>query len=444
MKSKFLTLLLILAAFAANAQCNCQIDPNEPTVCVQDSSGVFFQLPNACFAACFGYTVLPDSLCTNTGGGWGCNCSIDPNEPFICAQDSIGTYVEVPNACFAACFGLIVVSDTLCHNGGGGWTDCDCELDTLGTFICAQDSLGTYYYLPNACFAQCYGFTVVADSLCNGGGWTDCNCEIDSTEASICVQDSLGNVFQVPNACFATCWGLTVVSDTLCINNGVEPWEACDCPIDIEAPFVCAIDSLGHPCYVPNVCFAECLGLTIVSDSICSLDSVLIYQDSFILCIETLSVNNFQEFILASHNFCGMEVPQCILDAPLFNNDSLFFEYIIGNCEDITGGGNVMNIYNSFNAKALASKDEQLDRYAIKLNQNPVQSTLDFTISATKQNDVSINILDINGQIKKQINEKLSQGENQLKIDVSTINTGLYLLSIRDKDQVKTLKFVKQ
>jgi hypothetical protein len=444
MKSTLFTLLLILSCFAVNAQCNCPINANEPPVCVQDSTGTYFQLPNACFAACFGFTVLPDSLCNNPGGGWGCNCDIDPTEPFVCAQDSIGNYVEVPNACFALCFGLTIVSDSLCHSGGGGWPgDCGCTFDPNEPFVCAQDSSGLYYQVPNVCFANCYGLAIVADSLCNGGGWPgDCDCAIDSLAPFICVQDSLGNVFQVPNQCFADCYGFTVVADSLC--NFIEPWADCGCDIDLEAPFLCAVDSLGHPCYVPNQCFATCLGLTIVSDSICALDSVIIYQDSFSLCLQSISATSFQEYILAAHNQCGMDVPQCILDAPLFNNDSLFFEYIISSCANITGGGNIMNIYNTFSARALSSKDENLDLYAVKIHQNPVQNSLEFTISAGHQSDVAISIMDINGQVKKQVRESLTQGENRMKVDVSTMNTGLYLLSIRDKDEVKTLKFVKQ
>lgn len=447
MKSNFFTLLLILMGFTLNAQCDCELDPNDPPVCVQDSSGQYFQLPNACFAACFGFAILPDSLCSG-GGGWsgGCNCTIDPTEPFICTQDSLGNYYEMPNACFAACFGLTVVSDSLCNIGGGGWSgDCGCIIDPSEPYVCAQDSTGSYFEVPNACYAACWGFTVVNDSLCTGGGgWNgDCGCTIDSTEAYICVQDSLGNVFQVPNQCYATCWGLTVVADSLC-NFEVEPWGDCDCEIDLEAPFLCAVDSLGHPCYVPNECFAACLGLTIVGDSICELDSTFIYQDSFSLCLEGISANNFQEFILAAHTTCGLDVPQCILDAPLFNNDSLFFEYIINNCADLTGGGNIMNVYNSFSNRALSNDDVTKDAYDVKVMQNPVHDNLDFIINAKSQSNVSVSILDINGQVKTQRKENVNSGENRMKLDVSTLNGGMYLLTIRDKDAIKTLKFVKQ
>jgi Secretion system C-terminal sorting domain len=55
-----------------------------------------------------------------------------------------------------------------------------------------------------------------------------------------------------------------------------------------------------------------------------------------------------------------------------------------------------------------------------------------------------VSILDINGQVKNQRKEVLNSGENRMKLDVSTLNDGMYLLSIRDKDAIKTLKFVKQ
>ncbi|MBK8081589.1 MAG: hypothetical protein IPK25_15745 [Saprospiraceae bacterium] len=61
-----------------------------------------------------------------------------------------------------------------------------------------------------------FGYTVVDDSLCNVGGWYDCECEFDENEPFICAVDSLGHPCYVPNACFAACWGWTVTDDSLC------------------------------------------------------------------------------------------------------------------------------------------------------------------------------------------------------------------------------------
>ncbi|MBK8081590.1 MAG: hypothetical protein IPK25_15750 [Saprospiraceae bacterium] len=40
----------------------------------------------------------------------------------------------------------------------------------------------------------------------------------------ICAQDSFGNIFPVPNECFAACWGLTVVEGHDCYD---DPWGDC-------------------------------------------------------------------------------------------------------------------------------------------------------------------------------------------------------------------------
>jgi hypothetical protein len=133
--------------------------------------------------------------------------------------------------------------------------------------VCTTDNLGNYYVAPNACFAECWGLTIVTDSTLCDLPFNDCNCEITDPFAFVCAQDSLGNLHHVPNACVAECLGFILVEG----DCGVSPWAGCDCTIDENEPFICAVDSLGHPCYVPNACFAECWGLTIVGDSLCSV-----------------------------------------------------------------------------------------------------------------------------------------------------------------------------
>ena len=110
-----------------------------------------------------------------------CNCP-EVYSP-VCAAlevDGVTTYLEMPNECLATCLGFTVVDDSLCM--GNPWGDCDCEIDENEPFICAQDSTGFTFQVPNACFANCWGLTVVADSLCMGNPWGDCDCEIDENE----------------------------------------------------------------------------------------------------------------------------------------------------------------------------------------------------------------------------------------------------------------------
>ena len=432
------------------ADCDCSIDENEPFICAQDSSGYAYQVPNACIAACLGLTVVGDEACDNFPGD--CDCEIDPNEPTICAQDSFGYFYEVPNACFAACWGLTVADSSACEYNGGGdpWGDCDCEIDPAQPFICAQDSLGITYQVPNECFAACWGLTVVDSTECNNWNdpWEECGCDIDYDAPFICVQDSSGFYFQVPNECVALCFGFTVVEDSLCGNIVIDdPWSACDCEVDPNEPFLCAVDSLGHPCYVPNACFAACLNLTIVGDSICENIQYDDFGNEFFDCIDSLGeFSTFQQFILAANANCGLEVPQCILDAPTFDNDSLFFEYILNNCDDVTAGGNVINMFNSFieNAGVLATKDKAGETFELKLYQNPVQNTLNFAINTTVNGKVNITVTDISGMVKMQQVSNLVTGNNPLQIEVGSLNTGMYLLSIKDQHIVRTLKFVKE
>ncbi|MBK8825939.1 MAG: T9SS type A sorting domain-containing protein [Saprospiraceae bacterium] len=409
-------------------------------VCVQDSLGNYFEAPNACVAACWGLTIVTDStLCDNSGG---CVCP-EIYAP-VCAQDSLGNYFEAPNACYAACWGLTIVTDsTLCDNNGG------CVCPEIYDPVCAQDSLGNYFEAPNACFAACWGLTIVSDSILCDINTGDCGCVITDS-LYICAQDSLGNIFSVPNACFATCWGLTAVENGDCNSN---PWEDCDCEFNENEPFICAVDSLGHPCYVPNACFATCWGLTLTNDSICNVIDIDPEIDfGAINCIDSISINEnttFQEALLLISQSCGLELPECILNAPLFTTDSAFFAYIVTNCDGDfgfngnTSGSNVMNLYNIIRNNRLTSTgDIKAYHSEMILSANPVQDNLMYSIQVKTTINATISLLNINGQTIFKENINLAPGKQSFNKDVTGLKTGVYFLNLATGEEQQTLKVV--
>lgn len=419
--------------------CNCIVLDSTSYVCAQDSLGNVFSVPNACFAACWGLTIVTDStLCNNIG----CICPLiyDP----VCAQDTQGNYFQVSNACFAACWGLTIVTDsTLCDNNGG------CVCPEIYDPVCAQDSLGNYFEAPNACFAACWGLTIVSDSILCDINTGDCGCVITDS-LYICAQDSLGNIFSVPNACYAICWGLTVVENGECNTN---PWEDCDCEFNENEPFICAVDSLGHPCYVPNACFAACWGLTLTNDSICNVIDIDPEIDfGALICIDSISINEnttFQEALLLISQSCGLELPECILNAPLFTTDSAFFAYIVTNCEGDfgfngnTSGSNVMNLYNIIRNNRLTSTgDIKAYHSEIILSANPVQDNLMYSIQVKTEVNATISLLNINGQTIFKDNINLVPGKQSFNKDVTGLKTGVYLLNLATGEEQQTLKVV--
>jgi hypothetical protein len=488
-----LFLLLMLGSTLIKAQEDCMCPMIYEPVCAVDSSGVYAEFPNTCFAECFGFSVVEDSTLCNIIVDGDCGCEVT-DSTFICAEDSLGNVFPVPNQCFADCWGLTVVEGQDCFENP--WDDCICP--QVYDPVCAVDSTGVYVEFPNACYAECFGYTVVEDStLCDFIGGGDCNCEVtDSTY--ICAQDSFGNIYPVPNECFAACWGLLVVEGQDCFDDpwgdcncpeiydpvcavdssgnyvefhnqcyaecfgysvvddslcNVGGWYDCECEFDENEPFICAVDSLGHPCYVPNACFAACWGLTVTDDSLCNVIEIDPEIDIEILnCIDSLNMDEnttFQEALLMLSESCGMELPECISEAPLFENDSLFIAYIVQHCEGDFGfngntqGSNVMNLYNHFNAESTSGTDDVTNNgLEVSLISNPVTGRIEYKINSSKGGKTEISLMNISGQKFVQQSVLLNEGVHNYSIEVTGFKPGMYILSVADRETVKNCKVI--
>ena len=416
-------------------------------VCAQDSSGNIFEMPNFCMAECFGMTLVDDSLCVHYNPWEECDCP-EVYEP-VCVQDSSGYYFEMPNLCLAECFGFAVVTDSLCEYYNP-WEECDCPDEYEP--VCVQDSLGYYFEMPNACWAECFGYEIVTDSLCEYyNPWEECDCP-DEYEP-VCVQDSLGYYFEMPNACWAECFGYEIVTDSLC--EYYNPWEACDCEVEDETPFICASDSLGNFYYVPNECFATCLGLTVLTEGDCDILVIDPEVDPVLIsCLDSLNYNDvttFQQAILLIHNECGLELPLCILNAPLFDDDESFIHYILENCGNIFGigedysGSNILNLFNVLSNRVTTNAEENTNKVlsGIQLLNNPAQNDLRFRIKSAKSEEVNLVLTNINGQVVKVESRQILEGEQVYNLDLSAIQPGLYILQCTGYHMNESLKVIK-
>lgn len=425
---------------------DCECPEIYDPVCAVDVVGNYLEFSNACYAECYGFTIVTDSTLCSFDPWDDCNCTQEYAP--VCAVDSIGNYVEFSNACYAACYGYEVVADsTLC--GINPWGDCNCTFEYAP--VCAVDSSGYYLEFSNACFAACWGFEVVTDStLCDFvDPWDDCNCTQEYEP--VCAQDSLGNYAEFPNACYAACFGFTVVTDpALCDYN---PWGDCACEIDPNEPFVCAVDSIGHPCYVPNACFAACWGLTVTGDSICTEVDIDPEIDWEVMgCIDSLSIDEnttFQQALLLISESCGLALPECILDAPIFDTDTAFIMYIVENCDGEfgfngnTSGSNVMNLYNFINNSVLTSTDNT-DVFDTRLSliANPISQQLDYQVTTSTASDIAITLMDINGQRIFRDQISIGEGKYTYTKDISQLNSGIYLLNLASGKSYQTVKVV--
>ncbi len=100
------------------------------------------------------------------------------------------------------------------NNGGGD--DCECFEDFNPVCVEVDTASGTTFEVyPNACFAECFGYTsedfVQCDDTTNGGGNNDCDtCTDEFDPVCVMVESPSGNqVITFPNECYALCAGFT-------------------------------------------------------------------------------------------------------------------------------------------------------------------------------------------------------------------------------------------
>lgn len=235
---------------------NCDCPGFEP-VC---ANGITF--PNACVAECLGITnyvagqclppapidSMPQDTFSNVPPTVFCSCP-DVLAP-VCGDNGI-TY---PNACIAECLGILNHTDGSCFP-----TPEPCLCANIFAPVCVNGQT-----FPNACLAQCAGFDSWIDGACNNFpndtlGWpTPPDCACPTVFAPVCAN---GQTF--PNACLAQCAGFTEYTEGECsTNGGGGTGTPCNCPNVLEP--VCANGQT-----FPNACLAQCAGYSVYTAGPC-------------------------------------------------------------------------------------------------------------------------------------------------------------------------------
>ncbi len=127
--------------------------------------------------------------------------------------------------------------------------DCDCtdEFDPVCVEI-EENGQNIIIMFPNACFAECEGFTEDQYFECNDDG-----CDCDDEYDPVCVETPNGEIIEFFNECYALCEGYTPNDFVECEDDG------CDCPDEYDP--VC-VESGGAIIEFQNACYAECEGFT--------------------------------------------------------------------------------------------------------------------------------------------------------------------------------------
>jgi len=96
-------------------------------------------------------------------------------------------------------------------------------------------------------------------------------------------------------------------------------------------------------------------------------------------------------------------------------------------------------------APTTAVQEAFRNKLTLRLSPVPTQDVLQVELNSEISGDASGTLYNLNGQAVKQFNFRLYQGKNLTRLDLSTLSTGLYLLSLKiDGQPAAYEKIIKQ
>jgi hypothetical protein len=77
---------------------------------------------------------------------------------------------------------------------------------------------------------------------------------------------------------------------------------------------------------------------------------------------------------------------------------------------------------------------------------NPVAgTTTNLVVHAESKEKLQVNIFDMHGRLMLAKSMMMQQGENQIELDLGTMEAGIYTIALQGKEQAnRFIKFVKQ
>lgn len=80
----------------------------------------------------------------------------------------------------------------------------------------------------------------------------------------------------------------------------------------------------------------------------------------------------------------------------------------------------------------------------LRIQPNPVINKASLQLSAPRNTNVSVDVLDVNGKIVMQLSRQVSQGINTIQLDrVATLPAGIYTIRASVDGEILTTKFIK-
>jgi len=94
-------------------------------------------------------------------------------------------------------------------------------------------------------------------------------------------------------------------------------------------------------------------------------------------------------------------------------------------------------------AGTLTSAQEPEVFEGVKIYPNPAQSELNARFTSSVTGDYEFRITDLSGKTLVQLKQNAQTGDNQTRVNVTSLVPGFYLAELRSEDRIQTFKFVK-
>jgi|GEM_PF-3095170 len=411
--------------------CDCPFPDGDETVCVTDQNGFTLTYPSLCFAECDGYTVADTTDCgRDDWNDWeDCDCDLE-SDSIVCVLDTLsGTVFPFPQ-CLADCFELpqVECDSTIIIDPWGD--DCDCPEPEVDSVICVltDPATGLICPFPSLCYAECAGYTEADVVDCgdggHGGGDFDCISCLDEPLDPVCVLDTLtGDTVQVPNICFADCLGLPIVDSNDCTGGDFD----CDCVFSDADEEVCI--AVGQDTiWYPSLCFAECDGYTVDDVVTCpedDFDNCCPDPDDFddIVCVQDSTI----DFVI--------EVPRCLAEC---------FGLTIVDCpgDDDDDDGSGVGDDDEGDIDDDSDEEEVTENAMGIAGSNIVSDQLNLEIKRTEMGSISIQVRPLGSGLGMQQDMTMDSGIHQVQLDVSAMNTGVHIVQVSDGEHVEIMKIL--
>jgi hypothetical protein len=111
------------------------------------------------------------------------------------------------------------------------------------------------------------------------------------------------------------------------------------------------------------------------------------------------------------------------------------------NGNSVTELGIAADVVQNFYTATINSIEENATPNAIKIYPNPAQDFVIITSNQLIKSNTVVSVYDITGKL---ISEDVSESNNNFKLNVSTLNAGVYFIQVKNDDGIFTQKFIKK